>query len=59
MCLLTAPGLQLTERRQGNEAYRAKDYTKALHHYERAQAVVEFVQVGGAQPEAGGVRGCG
>lgn len=40
--------MQLTERRQGNKAYRARDYKKALHHYERAQAVVEFVQVGGA-----------
>jgi hypothetical protein len=37
--------LQLTERRQGNEAYRGKKYQQALHHYERARAVVEFVQV--------------
>ena len=40
------PHLQLTERRAGNAAYRARDFRKALHHYERAQAVVEFVQVG-------------
>lgn len=35
---------QLTERRQGNQAYKQRDFAKALHHYERAQAVVEFVQ---------------
>lgn len=34
----------MTERRQGNEAYRSRNYTKALHHYERAKAVVEFVE---------------
>ena len=38
--------MQLTERRQGNEAYRGRKYQQALHHYERARAVVEFVQVG-------------
>ena len=42
------PALQLTERRKGNDAYRSRNYQKALHHYERAQAVVEFVQVGSA-----------
>lgn len=38
-------GAQLTERRKGNDAYRNGDYAKALHHYERAAAVVELVQV--------------
>ena len=28
--------LQLSERRQGNERYRAGDYHKALYHYKRA-----------------------
>lgn len=44
---------QLTERRSGNAAYRARDFQKALHHYERAQAVVEFVQVGSRESVPG------
>lgn len=36
--------LQLTERRKGNQFYRSGDYDNALKHYQRAQAVVEFVQ---------------
>jgi tetratricopeptide (TPR) repeat protein len=35
---------QLTERRRGNTHYRAGRYTDALRHYERAKAVVDFVQ---------------
>eukprot|EP00887_Chlorella_sp_A99_P002559 scaffold6.g2559.t1 len=42
--LVGALNEHLTERRQGNQAYRARDFAKALHHYERARAVVEFVQ---------------
>jgi hypothetical protein len=41
------PGAQLTERRKGNKAYREGDYDAALNFYERAAAVVDFVQVGG------------
>ncbi len=40
MCLST----QLTERRQGNAAYRACDYPKALEHYVRAKSIVELVR---------------
>ena len=36
--------MQLTERRQGNENYRAGDLDGALHHYERALAIVEYVR---------------
>ncbi len=36
--------LQLTERRQGNTAYRAGDYPKALEHYQRAKSIVELVR---------------
>lgn len=36
--------LQLAERRKGNDAYRARDYKTALHHYERAKSVVDLVQ---------------
>lgn len=43
-CAAACP--QLMERRKGNEAYRKRDFQTALHHYERAQAVVDFVQVG-------------
>lgn len=48
---------QLTERRQGNEAYRRRDFAKALHHYERAKAVVEFVQVGCGRGQGKGTQG--
>jgi tetratricopeptide (TPR) repeat protein len=34
----------LTERRQGNTAYRTGDYPKALEHYERAKSIVELVR---------------
>jgi tetratricopeptide (TPR) repeat protein len=37
-------GSQLTERRQGNAAYRAGRHAEALAHYERARAVVELVR---------------
>ena len=36
--------MQLAERRQGNAAYRARNFQQALHHYERALSIVEFVQ---------------
>jgi tetratricopeptide (TPR) repeat protein len=36
--------LQLTERRKGNTAYRAGDYSTALEHYERAKSIVELVR---------------
>ncbi|KAL4428099.1 hypothetical protein ABPG75_002188 [Micractinium tetrahymenae] len=42
--LVGALNEHLTERRKGNAAYRARDFKTALHHYERAQAVVEYVQ---------------
>ncbi|KAL4858750.1 Peptidyl-prolyl cis-trans isomerase FKBP4 [Chlorella vulgaris] len=42
--LVGALNEHLTDRRKGNAAYRAKDYPKALEHYERAQATVEFVE---------------
>lgn len=38
-----ACGTQLSERRAGNQAYKAGDYCTALHHYERALAIVDFV----------------
>lgn len=34
----------MTERRQGNEKYRSGDYQRALYHYQRASAVVDFVK---------------
>lgn len=36
--------MQLTERRKGNEKYKAKDLDAAMHHYERALAIVDYVQ---------------
>ncbi|PRW44423.1 Peptidyl-prolyl cis-trans isomerase D [Chlorella sorokiniana] len=42
--LVGALNEHLTERRKGNDAYRSGDYVKALHHYERAAAIVELVQ---------------
>lgn len=36
--------LQLTERRQGNQAYKAGNYKGALYHYTRAQSIVEIIQ---------------
>ena len=52
--------VQLAERRKGNAAYRAKDFKGAQHHYERAKAVVEFVQVlGGPGGLGGGLVGWG
>lgn len=35
--------LQLAERYAGNRAYKQQNYTTAMHHYERALAVVNFV----------------
>lgn len=35
---------QLTERRRGNEAYRARDFALAYEHYSRADAIVETVE---------------
>lgn len=42
--LVEALNEHLTERRQGNEKYRAGDLIGALAHYERAAAVVDFVK---------------
>lgn len=36
--------IQLTERRQGNTAYRAGKYPAAMHHYKRAQSIIELVR---------------
>lgn len=38
------PQLQLTERRKGNEHYRARRFPEALHHYDRARSIVEYVK---------------
>jgi 5-methylcytosine-specific restriction endonuclease McrBC regulatory subunit McrC len=35
--------VQLQERRAGNTAYQQQQYSTALHHYQRALAVVTFV----------------
>lgn len=35
---------QLEERRQGNEKYKSRDLDGALHHYERALAIVDYVR---------------
>lgn len=40
---------QLAERRAGGTAYRAGDFRRALVHYARARAVVEFVR--GSTPD--------
>lgn len=42
--LPSSSSVQLTERRQGNAAYRSKQFAQALVHYERARAVVELVR---------------
>ena len=34
----------MTERRQGNTAYRTGDYPKALEHYNRARSIVDLVR---------------
>lgn len=34
----------MTERRQGNTAYRSGDYPKALEHYQRAKSIVDLVR---------------
>jgi hypothetical protein len=36
--------MQLSERRAGNEAYRAGNYAEALNRYERARSIVELVR---------------
>jgi len=36
--------MQLTERRKGNEHYQARRFADALHHYDRARSIVEYVQ---------------
>ena len=36
--------MQLTERRQGNSAYRSSNYAQALQHYERARSIVDLVR---------------
>ena len=36
--------LQLVERRQGNQRYKAKNFTAARHHYERAKSIVDLVR---------------
>ena len=36
--------MQLSERRQGNTAFRAGQYTEALDRYERARSIVELVR---------------
>lgn len=35
--------MQLQERRAGNTAYQQQQFSTALHHYQRALAVVNFV----------------
>lgn len=35
--------MQLQERRAGNTAYQQQQYSTALHYYQRALAVVNFV----------------
>lgn len=44
--------LQLSERYAGNKAYKQRDYTTAMHHYERALAVVNFVVGSNADDQA-------
>lgn len=34
----------MTERRQGNTAYRAGNYSVALNHYQRARSIVDLVR---------------
>lgn len=36
--------MQLSERRQGNAAYRAGRFSEALEHYTRARGIVELVR---------------
>lgn len=36
--------MQLTERRKGNEHYRAGRFAHALHHYDRARSIVEYAK---------------
>lgn len=52
MALYTHPA-QLTERRAGNKAYQAQQYPQALAAYQRALAIVEFVQVRGVACDGG------
>lgn len=42
-CTCIAVCVQLQERRAGNTAYQQQQYSAALHHYQRALAVVNFV----------------
>lgn len=42
--LVVALNEHLTERRQGNNEYRAGKFAEALYHYERARSIVELVQ---------------
>jgi hypothetical protein len=36
--------MQLAERRKGNEKYKAGKLDGAMHHYERALAIVDYVR---------------
>jgi hypothetical protein len=36
--------VQLAERRKGNEKYKAQDLDGAIHHYERALSIVDYVR---------------
>ena len=36
--------MQLAERRKGNEKYKAGNLDGAMHHYERALAIVDYVR---------------
>lgn len=42
MCVCCC-AVQLEERRLGNTAYQKQQFSTALHHYQRALAVVDFV----------------
>jgi hypothetical protein len=50
-CPLYTP-LQLTERRAGNQAYKAGDLGTALHHYQRALAITDYVTGATAHDQA-------
>lgn len=42
--LVVALNEHLTERRQGNNEYKAGNFAAALYHYERARSIVELVK---------------
>ena len=44
--------VQLTERRKGNEHYRGRRFPEALHHYDRARSIVEYVRGAGTGDQA-------